>query len=140
MLYPKEVIQQLNRWIEGDQHAKHWLQEHNYEELVQLKDAVSRHSKPFEYLLTHKFVVLAAFVNAVWDDKDAFKLLMEKKEFHWAAVANYINGDEGAMVFLKRNKLEHYGELANLVQAKIRREGDEGTSIFSSGPFRIDRD
>ena len=74
------------------------------------------------------------------NDGEAFKLLMEKKEFHWAAVANYINGDEGAMVFLKRNKLEHYGELANLVQAKIRREGDEGTSIFSSGPFRIDRD
>jgi hypothetical protein len=137
MLYPKEVIQHLNAWIDGSNNSKHWLQEHNFEELVQLKDAVSRHSKPFEYLLVNKFIVLAAFVNAIWDDQNAFKLLMDQKAFHWAAMANYINGDDKAALFLKKNKLEHYAELAYKIQAKIRREGDEGTNFFNSGPFKV---
>ena len=137
MLYPKEVIQHLSAWIEGSTNSKHWLQEHNFEELVQLKDAISRHSKPFEYLLVHKFIVLAAFVNAIWDDKKAFKLLMDQKAFLWAAMANYINGDDNAAMFLKKNKLDHYAELAHKIQAKIRKEGDEGTNFFNSGPFKM---
>ncbi|MCW3102673.1 MAG: hypothetical protein JWO09_1113 [Bacteroidetes bacterium] len=137
MLYPKEVIQHLNAWIDGSTTSKLWLQEHNFEELVQLKDAVSRHSKAFEYLLVNKFIVLAAFVNAVWDDQHAFKLLMDQKAFHWAAMANYINGDDKAALFLKKNRLEHYAELAYKIQAKIRREGDEGTNFFNSGPFKV---
>ena len=139
MLYSKETIHHFNAWIEGSSNAKHWLQEHNFEELVQLKDAVSRHSKPFEYLLTHKHVVLAAFVNAVWDDKQAFKLLMDQKAFHWAAAANFINGDDNALIFLRRNKLDHYAVMAQLIQAKIRQEGDEGTNFFSSGPFKVEK-
>jgi hypothetical protein len=135
MLYSKEVITRLSAWIEGDNASKRWLQENNFEELVQLKDAVSRHSKPFEYLLVHKLVILAAFVNAIWDDKKAFKLLMDHKAFHWAAMANYINGDDNAALFLKKNKLDHYAELAHKIQAKIRREGDENTNFFS-GPFK----
>ena len=55
----------------------------------------------------------------------------------WAAMANFINGDEKALLFLKRNKLDHYAELAARVQAKIRREGDEGTNFFNSGPFEV---
>lgn len=139
MLYPKEVIQAATSWLEGDTRAKQWLQENNYEELVQLKDAVSRYPKAFEYLLVHKHIILAAFVNAIWDDKKAFKLLMDQRAFHWAAMANYINGDDNAAGFLKKNKLEHYAELAHKIQAKIRREGDEGTNFFSSGPFKIDK-
>jgi hypothetical protein len=135
MHYSKEVIQHLNAWMEGSNNSKHWLEANNFEELVQLKDAVSRHSKPLEYLLTHKFIILAAFVNAIWDDKKAFKLLMDQKAFHWAAMANYINGDSSAAVFLKRNRLDHYAELAHTIQAKIRKEGDEGTSMFS-GPIK----
>jgi hypothetical protein len=137
MLYPKEVIQHLGAWIEGSTSSKHWLEQHNFEELVQLKDAISRHSKPFEYLLVNKFIVLAAFVNAIWDDKKAFKLLMDQKAFHWAAMANYINGDQNAALFLKKNKLDHYSELAHKIQAKIRKEGDEGTNFFNSGPFKV---
>jgi len=137
MLYPKEVIQQLNAWIDGSNSAKLWLQQHNYEELVQLKDATSRHAKAFEYLLVHKHVILAAFVNAVWDDKTAFKLLMEYKAFHWAAMANFINGDDKAAMFLKKNHLEHYAELAFKIQAKIRKEGDASTNFFNSGPFKV---
>lgn len=137
MLYPKEAIQHLSAWVEGSTHSKSWLEEHNYEELVQLKDAVSRHTKPFEYLLANKFVVLAAFVNAIWDDKQAFRLLMDQKAFHWAAAANYINGDENAGMFLKKNQLGHYYELAHKLQAKIRKEGDEGTNFFNSGPFKV---
>jgi hypothetical protein len=137
MLYPKEAIQHLSNWVEGSEHSKNWLLQHNYEELVQLRDAVSRHNKPFEYLLANKFVILAAFVNAVWDDKKAFRLLMDQKAFHWAAAANYINGDDNAATFLKRNHLEHYAELAHKIQAKIRREGDEGTNFFNSGPFKV---
>jgi hypothetical protein len=137
MLYPKEAIQHLSHWVEGSAQSKNWLQEHNYEELVQLKDAVSRHTKPFEYLLANKFVDLAAFVNAVWDDKQALRLLMDHKEYHWAAAANYINGDENAAAFLKKNNLGHYAELAFKMQAKIRREGDEGTNFFNAGPFKI---
>lgn len=139
MLYSKEVIEKTSAWLEGDTRAKHWLQQNNLEELVQLKDAVSRFPKAFEYLLVHKHVILAAFVNAIWDDKKAFQLLMDKREFHWAAMANYINGDENAALFLKRNKLEHYAQLAHKIQAKIRREGDEGTNFFGSGPFKIEK-
>jgi hypothetical protein len=137
MLYPKEVIQHLNAWMDGSGQSKRWLQEHNFEELVQLKDAVSRHSKPFEYLLVNKFLVLAAFVNAIWDDQTAFSLLMEQRAFHWAAMANFINGDDNAALFLRKNKLDHYLELAIKIQAKIRREGDEGTNFFNSGPFKM---
>ena len=82
-------------------------------------------------------MALAAFVNAIWDDKDAFRLLMDEKQFHWAAVANFINGDEKAAIFLKRNQLDHYLALAIRLQAKIRREGDEGTNFFNAGPFKI---
>lgn len=137
MLYPKEVIDHTIDWIEEDVYAKNWLQQHGFEELVQLKDAVSRHSKAFEYLLVHKHIILAAFVNAVWEDKSAFQLLMEKKAFHWAAMANLINGDEKAALFLKNNKLDHYTTLALKIQEKIRREGDEGTNFFKSGPYKI---
>jgi hypothetical protein len=137
MFYSKEAIQHLSAWIEGSQNSKHWLEENNFEELVQLKDAISRHAKPFQYLLVHKFIVLAAFVNAIWDDPKAFKLLMEQKAFHWAAMANYSNGDENAAVFLKKNNLGHYADLANKIQSKIRKEGDEGTNFFNSGPFKV---
>jgi hypothetical protein len=136
-MYSKEAIQQLSSWIEGNNHAKDWLQKNNLEELVQLKDAVSRHAKPFEYLLVHKFIILAAFVNAVWEDQKAFKLLMDQKAFHWAAMANYINGDDKAAGFLKKNNLEHYAELAHKIQAKIRKEADEGTNFFNSGPYKV---
>ncbi|MBA3706176.1 MAG: hypothetical protein H0W84_09840 [Bacteroidetes bacterium] len=140
MLYAKETIEKAAAWIEGDTRAKQWLQQNNFEELVQLRDAVGRHAKAFEYLLVHKHVVLAAFVNAVWDDKNAFQLLMDKKEFFWAAMANYINGDDNAAVFLQKNNLKHYADLAHKIQAKIRREGDEGTNFFGSGPFKIEKD
>lgn len=137
MLYPKEVIQHLNAWIDGSTQSKFWLQQHNYEELVRLKDAVSRHAKAFEYLLVNKHIVLAAFVNAIWEDQKAFKLLMNQKAFHWAAMANYINGDDNAALFLKKNKLIHYADLAFKIQAKIRKEGDEATNFFNSGPFKV---
>ncbi len=136
MLYPREVIIRLSAWIDGDMGAKNWLQENHYEELVQLKDALSRFPKAFEYLLANKYVVLGAFVNAVWDDQKAFKLLMEQKAFHWAAVANFINGDDNAATFLRKSKLDHYLELAIKIQAKIRKEGDENTNFFNSGPFK----
>ncbi len=124
-------------WVEGDTRAKQWLQDNNFEELVQLKDATSRYPKAFEYLLVHKHIVLAAFANAVWEDQKAFKLLMDQKAFHWAAMANYINGDDNAAAFLKKNKLEHYAELAHKIQAKIRKEGDEGMNFFNSGPYKV---
>ena len=38
--------------------------------------------------------------------------------------------------FLKKNNLAHYAQLAHVIQAKIRREGDEGTNIFKSGPYK----
>ena len=136
MNYSKEAIEKTAAWVEGNPSAKLWLQQNNHEELVQLKDAASRHAKPFEYLLVHKHLVLAAFVNAIWDDKVAFKLLMDQRAFQWAAMANYINGDDNAALFLKKNKLDHYLQLAVVIQAKIRREGDEGTNIFSSGPYK----
>ena len=139
MLYPKEVIEKTCAWMEGDTIAKQWLQDNKHEEMVQLKDAVSRHSKAFEYLLVHKHLLLATCVNAIWDDKKAFKLLIDKKEFVWAAVANYINGDDNAAVFLRKNNLQHYAELAHKIQAKIRREGDEGTNFFGGGPFKIQK-
>ena len=138
MLYPKEVIEKTSLWIEDNEKAKLWLQQNNFEELVQLKNAVSRYPKAFEYLLVHKHIVLAAFVNAVWEDKKAFKLLMDKKEFLWAAMANYINGDDNAAAFLNKNNLKHYAELAHKIQAKIRREGDEGTNFFGNGPYKKD--
>jgi hypothetical protein len=137
MLYPKDVIVTLNSWIEGSNQAKQWLEDHGYPELVQLKDAASRHSKPFEYLLVHKHIILAAFVNAIWEDPKAFKLLMEQRAFHWAAMANYINGDDKAGNFLKQSNLEHYLQLAHSIQQKIRKEGDEGTNFFNSGPFKV---
>lgn len=139
MMYPKEVIEKTSAWMEGDMYAKEWLEVNNYEELVQLKNAVSRHPKAFEYLLINKHFDLAAFVNAVWDDKKAFKILMDKKEFHWAAVANYINGDDKAQIFLEKSNLKHYAVLAAKILAKIRKEGDEGTSIFNSGPFKVEK-
>ena len=138
MLYSKEVIEKTSAWIEDDMHAKIWLLGHKFEELVQLKDAISRYPKAIEFLLVHKHFALAAFVNAIWDDKKAFDVLMEKKEFHWAAMANYINGDENAAIFLNKNNLKHYADLAHKIQAKIRREGDEGTNFFNSGPFKKD--
>ena len=106
---------------------------------AQLRHFLERRSyaKAFEYLLVHKHFVLAAFVNAIWEDKKAFQLLMASKAFVWAAMANYINGDDNAAMFLKKNKLEHYAELAHKIQAKIRREGDEGTNFFNSGPFKV---
>jgi hypothetical protein len=136
MLYQKEVIEKTNAWIDDDIKAKIWLQQNNFEELVQLKNAVSRYAKSFEYLLVHKHFILAAFVNAIWDDKKAFKLLIEKKEFVWAAMANYINGDDDAANFLNKNNLKYYAELAHKIQAKIRKEGDEGTNFFGSGPYK----
>ncbi len=136
MIYSKEAIEKTIAWIEGQTKAKLWLQENNLEELVHLKDAVSRYPKAFEYLLVHKFILLAAFVNAIWDDQKAFKLLMNKRAYHLAAMANYINGDDSAALFLKKNKLEHYAELAHKIQAKIRKEGDEGTNFFNSGPYK----
>lgn len=139
MLYTKEVIEKTIAWIDGDTRAKQWLLENKCEELVILKDAVSRYPKAFEYLLVHKHLVLATFVNAIWDDKKAFKLLMDKKEFVWAAMANYINGDDNAAAFLHKNNLRYYAELAHKIQAKIRREGDEGTNFFGSGPFKMEK-
>jgi len=136
MNYPKEVIVVLCDWIEGKEDAKFWLQKNSFEELVQLKDAVSRHAKAFEYLLVHKQIILAAFVNAIWEDKKAFQLLMDQKAVHWAAMANYINGDDKAALFLKNAKLGHYLQLAEKIQEKIRKEGDENTNFFNSGPYK----
>ncbi|MBL0328779.1 MAG: hypothetical protein IPP64_05015 [Bacteroidetes bacterium] len=136
MNYSKEAIEKATAWVEGSSAAKLWLEEHNFPELIQLKDAASRHAKAFEYLLVHKHIVLATFVNAIWDDKKAFQLLMDSKQYHWAAMANYINGDDNAAAFLKKNNLAHYAQLAHVIQAKIRREGDEGTNIFKSGPYK----
>ncbi|HEY0029894.1 MAG TPA: hypothetical protein VGC65_03970 [Bacteroidia bacterium] len=137
MNYSREAIDKTTAWVEGDNRAKQWLQDNNFEELVQLKDAASRHAKAFEYLLVHKHLTLAAFVNAVWEDQKAFRLLMDQKEFQWAAMANYINGDDKAEVFLMKNKLDHYFKLAHAILMKIRKEGDEGTVFFNSGPFKI---
>jgi hypothetical protein len=139
MVYPKEAIEKTSAWIEGDKHAKAWLQANNYEELVQLKDAVSRYSKAMEYLLVNKHFVLATFVNSIWDDKKAFRLLMDKKEFLWAAMSNYINGDDNAQAFLVKNNLRHYADLAHKLLTKIRKEGDESTGLFNSGPFKIEK-
>ena len=139
MLYPKEVIEITAEWVNGDSRAGQWLHDHNFEELVMLKDAVSRHAKPMQYLLVNKHISLAAFVNAIWDDAAAFKLLMTKGNYHWAAMANYINGDEKAALFLKKNKLEHYAVLAKVNEEKIRKEGDEGSNIFNSGPYKVER-
>jgi hypothetical protein len=135
LLYPKEVIDKTGAWFQGDVHAKEWLTRNNYEEMVELKDAISRYPKSFEFLMVNKHIILATFVNAVWDDKKAFQILMEKKEFHWAAMANLINGDEKAAIFLNKSKLGHYAGLAVKIQEWIRKEGDKGTSIFNSGPF-----
>ncbi|HET6225326.1 MAG TPA: hypothetical protein VFF27_03540 [Bacteroidia bacterium] len=139
MLYPKEVIDITTEWIKGDSRAGQWLQENNLTELFMLKDAVSRHAKPMQYLLVNKHIILAAFVNAIWEDQAAFKLLMTKGNHHWAAMANYINGDEKAALFLKNNKLQHYAELAHQILEKIRKEGDEGSNIFNSGPYKVER-
>ncbi len=136
MNYPREVIEILGRWVDGDTHAKDWLQRNNYEELVHLKDASRRFAKSFEYLLIHNHVILAAFVNAIWEDKAAFKLLMEKKAVHWAAMANYINGDEKAILFLKKNKLDHYAQLAHKILMRIRKDNDDGSNVFNSGPYK----
>ena len=103
MNYPKEAIEKTSAWVAGDQRAKQWLMDHNFEELVQLRDAARRYTKSLEFLFVHKHIVLAAFVNAIWEDKKAFKLLMDQRAFQWAAMANYINGDENAALFLKKN-------------------------------------
>lgn len=139
LLYPKEVIEKAGLWFDGDIRAKNWLNSFNFEELVELKDALARYPKAFEFLLVNKHVILATFVNAVWDDKKAFKILMEKKEFHWAAMANLINGDEKARFFLGKNNLGYYADFAMKIQAQIRREGDKGTSLFNSGPFKVEK-
>lgn len=137
MNYPKEAILILCDWIDDDPAARDWLQKNNYEELVQLKDAVRRFAKSFEYLLAHKHTILAAFVNAVWEDKNAFQLLMDKKAFHWAAMANYINGDDKAALFLKNNNMEHYAKLAHTIMMKIQEDNNAGSTIFSSGPYKL---
>lgn len=139
MLYSREVIDITSLWIQGDARAGKWLSEHHFEELVMLKDAVSRHAKAMQYLLVNKHISLAAFVNAIWDDPAAFKLLMTKGNYHWAAMANFINGDEKAAAFLKKSNLNHYAELAQHIQTKIRTEGDEGTTIFD-GPYSFRTD
>ena len=139
LVYPKEVIEKTGAWFLDDVQAKEWLLRNNYEEMVQLKDAVGRYPKAFEFLLVNKHVILATFVNAIWDDKQAFKILMEKKEFHWAAVANVINGDEKAKMFLDKNNLRHYTQLALKIQERIRKDGDKGTSLFNSGPFKLEK-
>ena len=140
MNYSKEVIEKTSAWVAGDQRAKQWLLDHNFEELVQLRDATRRYTKPLEFLFVHKHIVLAAFVNAIWEDKKAFKLLMDQRAFQWAAMANYINGDDNAALFLKKNNLAHYAELAHKIQARIREDGDKGTNFFSSGPFKLDNE
>lgn len=139
LLYPKEVIEKTGIWFEDNNLAKDWLIINGYEELVELKDAMRRYSKPFEYLLLNKHVVLATFVNAVWNDKKAFQILMEKKEFHWAAMANLINGDVKAQEFLNKSNLNAYTNLALKIQAKLRKDNDSGTSIFNSGPFKMEK-
>lgn len=139
LVYPKEVIDKTGAWFLDDVRAKEWLERNNYEEMVELKDAIGRYSKAFEFLLVNKHVVLATFVNAVWDDKKAFKILMDKKEFHWAAMANLINGDEKAKMFLDKSNLRHYAELALKIQERIRKDGDKGTSLFNSGPFKLEK-
>ena len=140
LLYSKEVIEATTEWINGKQAAKELLEKHGFGELVQLRDAASRHAKAFQYLLTNKHLILATFVNAIWDDQKAFKILMDKKEFHWAAMANYINGDDKALIFLKKQNLDHYAQLAFAIQAKIRKENDEGTNFFNSGPYKVNKD
>lgn len=139
LLYPREIIQKTAAWFDGDQIAKEWLNQNNFEELVELKDAISRYPKAFQFLLVNKHFILATFVNAIWDDKKAFQILMDKKEFHWAAVANMINGDTKAKEFLEKSNLVHYANLAIKIQGYIRKEGDKGTSIFNSGPFKIEK-
>lgn len=139
MLYSKEVIDITSEWIQGDSRAGQWLHEHHFEELVMLKDAVSRHAKAMQYLLVNKHISLAAFVNAIWEDPAAFKLLMTKGNYHWAAMANYINGDDKAAIFLNKNHLKHYAILAQRILEKIRKEGDEGSNIFNSGPYKIEK-
>ncbi|HSH65906.1 MAG TPA: hypothetical protein VLB84_08930, partial [Bacteroidia bacterium] len=62
-----------------------------------------------------------------------------KGNYHWAAMANYINGDDKAALFLQKNNLSHYTELARLILEKIRKEGDEGSNIFNSGPYKIEK-
>ncbi len=139
LLYPKEVIKKTEAWFEDDAQAKKWLENNNYEELMELKDAIGRYPKAFEFLLVNKHLVLAAFVNAVWEDTKAFQLLMDKKEFNWAAMANLINGDEKAKIFLNKNNLSLYANLALKIQAKIRRDLDKGTGLFNSGPFKLEK-
>jgi hypothetical protein len=139
LIYPKEAIEKVGFWFEEDTRSKDWLNSNNYEELVELKVAVGRYPKAFEFLLVNKHVVLAAFVNAIWDDKRAFQVLMEKKEFHWAAMANLINGDVNAKQFLDKNNLAHYAVLALKIQARIRKDGDKSTSFFNSGPFKLEK-
>ena len=138
MNYPKEAIEKLTLYIRtGDTAAFNWLIANNYKELAMLRDGISRHVKSLEWLLVNKHLVLAAFINAVWEDTKAFDILFQKRAFHWAAVANIINGDEKAILFLKKSGLDHYAQLAFAMQAKIRKEGDEGMNLFNSGPYKI---
>jgi phosphoribosylformimino-5-aminoimidazole carboxamide ribonucleotide (ProFAR) isomerase len=136
-LYPKEVIEKTNAWMEGDSHAKQWLSQNNFEELIELKVASLNNTKAIEYLLVHKHFILAAFVNAIWEDKKAHRLLMDKKEFHWAAMASFINGDVKAAGFLEKNNLKHYAELAQKIQANIRKDIDKRSNFFNSGPYKV---
>ena len=130
--YLKEVIDKLSLWIEGNQSVGNWLKINGYPELYMLNDAVSRHTKALEYLLIKKHFILAAFVNAIWDDSKALDFLLKNKGTQWAATANYINGDEKAGIWLEKNKLDHYAKLADKIRAKLRKEGDQATSIFNS--------
>ena len=132
MNYQKEVINKLSAWIEGDHSAHDWLKTNAYPELIMLKDAVSRHTKALEYLMIKKHFILAAFVNAIWEDSKAFDILMKNKAPQWAAAANFINGDKNAGMWLRKNRLDHYLDLAEKIQAKLRKEGDQATSIFNS--------
>jgi hypothetical protein len=137
MLYPLAAIEKATEWADQKESAKEWLEGNNFPELVQLCLAARRYPKAFEYLLVNKHFVLATFVNAIWEDKKAFALLMEKKEFVWAAMANFINGDDNALQFLNKNKLKHYSQFAIKLQARIRKDGDENSSFFNSGPYKI---
>jgi hypothetical protein len=137
MTYPKIAIEKAAQFVLENEAAQYWLEQNNYPELVHLCLAARRFPKSFEYLMIHKHYVLATFVNAIWDDKKAFALLMGKKEFVWAAMANFINGDDDALSFLDKNNLNHYSQLAKNIQHKIRKDADDNTSFFNSGPYKI---
>ena len=139
MKYPQKAIEQLQKFIESnDLEAFNWLIENNFKELTYLKEGASGDVKCLEWLLANKHFVLGAFINSIWEDAVAFQLLIKQKEFCWAATANIINGDEKAEDFLVKAGFKHFVDLAYTIQAKIRREGDEGMNIFKMGsPFKL---